>query len=96
MATLLLTLSLQNMKIHNAKCNTEMQDSECPTLRDTNIYTVIHTDIYLKNLLLQNEAALKQQQLQKQTSSPSRNFKPALTFRAANPNNSILRTLIIA
>lgn len=27
-----------------------------------------------------------------QTSSTSRNFMPALTFRAANPNNSILRT----
>lgn len=65
MAALLLTLSLQNMKMHTAKRNTEMQDSECPTLRDLNIYTVIHTDIYLKNLLLQNEAALKQQRLQK-------------------------------
>ena len=45
-ATLLLTFSLQIMKAHSAKRNTEMQDSEHPTLRDMNIYTVICIDIY--------------------------------------------------
>ena len=54
---------------HTAKRNTEMQDSECPTLRDMNIYIVIHTDIYLKNLLLQNEAALKQQRWPKHSNN---------------------------
>lgn len=63
MATL--CLSLQNMETPTGKRNHEMQNSERPTLRDMNVYTVIHTDIYLKTLLLQNEAALKQQRWQK-------------------------------
>lgn len=42
-----------------------MQVSEYPTLGKMNTYAVMHTDIYLKSLLLQNEAALKQQREQK-------------------------------
>lgn len=93
MATLLLTHSLQNMKTHTAKHNTKMQDSEHPTLRDMNIYTVICIDIFLKNLLLQNDAASKQQWRQKHSNKLTfQVFKPALILRVANPNNSVLRT----
>lgn len=35
-----------------------MPDSELPNSKDANIYTVIFADIYLKNLFLQDEAAV--------------------------------------
>lgn len=40
MATLSLTLSLQSMKTHTAKRNTDMPDPDLPTLRD--IYSDPH------------------------------------------------------
>lgn len=46
MATLSLTLFLRSMKTHTAKCNTEMQDTDLPTLRDMDVYSDPHRHLF--------------------------------------------------